>query len=179
MEAIKKDKDKTRVDLLDAEFLEGVGDVLRFGSNKYSDNNWRLGFKWSRLIAACLRHLLAIMRGEDTDPESGYLHVYHLGCSCMFLAWHMRHKPELDGLEGLRAPLIIAEPGPTKGWGSQRSSTGWLVYCRAPRLPSGSPLPGQTTPWFAGNLSFPPRSSAPAFDPAGVGVMESGSRGRQ
>ena len=102
MEAIKKDKDKTRVDLLDAEFLEGVGDVLRFGSNKYTtsetsgDNNWRLGFKWSRLIAACFRHLLAIMRCEDIDTESNLPHVHHLGCSVMFLSWHMTNKKELD-----------------------------------------------------------------------------------
>ena len=60
------------------------------------DHNWRGGFKWSRLIGACMRHLLAIMRREDVDPESGLLHVDHLSCSVMFLAWHIRNKPELD-----------------------------------------------------------------------------------
>ena len=94
--AIKKDQDKPRVDLLDPEFLEGVADVLAFGAAKYSDHNWKLGFKWSRLIAATGRHLLAIMRREDIDPESGKPHVYHLGCSVMFLAWHMKHRRDLD-----------------------------------------------------------------------------------
>lgn len=94
--AIKKDQDKLRVDLLDPEFLEGVADVLTFGAKKYNDHNWKLGFKWSRLIAATGRHLLAIMRREDIDPESGKPHVYHLGCSVMFLAWHMKHRRDLD-----------------------------------------------------------------------------------
>ena len=94
--AIKKDELKSRVDLIDPDWLLGIGDVLRFGATKYSDNNWRLGFKFSRLIAACFRHLLAIMRSEDIDPESGLPHVDHLGCSVMFLAWHLKNKPELD-----------------------------------------------------------------------------------
>ena len=94
--AIKHDSDKSRVDLLDAEFLIGVGEVLKFGANKYADHNWRRGFKYSRLIAAALRHTFAIMRGEDNDPESGLPHVHHLGCCVMFLAWHLKNKPELD-----------------------------------------------------------------------------------
>ncbi len=94
--AIKADSNKPRVDLIDAEWLEGIGYVLKFGADKYADHNWRRGFKFSRLIAACFRHLLAIMRGEDVDPESGLPHVHHLSCSVMFLAWHLKHKPELD-----------------------------------------------------------------------------------
>ena len=94
--AMKQDSEKSRVDLLDAEWLEGIGHVLRFGAMKYSDHNWRNGFKWSRLIGAAFRHLLAISRGEDIDPESGLPHADHLGCSVMFLAWHMKNKPELD-----------------------------------------------------------------------------------
>ena len=94
--AIKHDADKSRVDLIDPDWLIGVGNVLKFGANKYADHNWRRGFKFSRLIAACFRHLLAIMRGEDIDPESGLPHVDHLSCSVMFLAWHLKNKPELD-----------------------------------------------------------------------------------
>ena len=94
--AVKQDAHKSRVDLLDAEWLEGVGNVLKFGAQKYADHNWRKGFKWSRLIGAILRHTFAIMRGENTDPESGLPHVDHLSCSVMFLAWHMKNKPELD-----------------------------------------------------------------------------------
>ena len=96
MEAIKHDSDKPRMDLLDAEFLEDVAKVMGWGAKKYADHNWRNGFKFSRLIAACFRHLCAIVRGEDIDPESGMPHSSHLGCSVMFLSWHLKHKPELD-----------------------------------------------------------------------------------
>lgn len=92
----KYDEAKPRMDLLDAEFLEGVAQVLTFGANKYSANNWRGGINYSRLIAACYRHLGAISRGEDLDAESGLPHVHHLGCTVQFLSWMQKHKPELD-----------------------------------------------------------------------------------
>ncbi len=92
----KADVGKTRVDLLDAEFLEGTGRVLAFGATKYAAHNWRGGIAYSRLLGAILRHTLAILRGEDVDTESGEPHVYHLSCSVMFLSWMMKHRKDLD-----------------------------------------------------------------------------------
>lgn len=92
----KFDSEKPRMDLLDADFLEGVAEVLTFGANKYAAHNWRNGIKYSRLIAAAYRHLGAINRGEDVDPESGLLHTWHLGCCVMFLSSMMTTRPELD-----------------------------------------------------------------------------------
>jgi hypothetical protein len=92
----KLDAGKSRVDLLDAEFLEGLGEVLGFGARKYSAHKWRGGIAVSRLIGAALRHLLAILRGENVDKESGLPHVHHLGCSVMFLSWMLKHRPDLD-----------------------------------------------------------------------------------
>lgn len=92
----KFDQSKPMVDLLDPEFLIGVGDVLTFGAKKYDAHNWRGGIKYSRLIAATLRHLFAIMRGEDVDVESGLSHAYHIGCDIMFLSWMMNHRKDLD-----------------------------------------------------------------------------------
>jgi hypothetical protein len=91
----KYDGEKPRMDLLDANFLEGVAEVLTFGAKKYAANNWRGGIAVSRLIAASYRHLGAINRGEDLDAESGLPHVYHLGCCVMFLS-DMLHRSELD-----------------------------------------------------------------------------------
>lgn len=92
----KDDGDKSRVELLDAEFLEDVGRVLAFGARKYAAHNWRGGLSWSRILGAILRHTLAILRGEDRDSESNLPHSAHLGCNVMFLHWMMKHKPELD-----------------------------------------------------------------------------------
>ena len=92
----KYDKEKPMMFLLDPSFLEGLAEVLTFGSKKYNSHNWRGGIAYSRLISAAYRHLGAINRGEDIDPESGLPHVYHLACNVMFLSWMMENKPELD-----------------------------------------------------------------------------------
>lgn len=53
-------------------------------------HNWRKGFEWTRLIASASRHLMAILKGEDTDPESGLPHVDHLMCCVAFLSSHQK-----------------------------------------------------------------------------------------
>ena len=94
--AMKYDNEKPRMDLLDPLALDGLAKVLTFGAQKYADHNWRKGIANSRLIAAMLRHLFAIMRGEDIDPESGLPHIDHLGCCWMFLSNNMKVRPEMD-----------------------------------------------------------------------------------
>lgn len=96
MTGVKHDKAKPKVELLDADFLLDVGEVLRLGAEKYSAHNWRGGIPPSRLIGASLRHILAISRGSDIDPEWGLPHTAHLGCEVMFLHWMLKHRPDLD-----------------------------------------------------------------------------------
>lgn len=93
---LKADSEKPPVELLDPYALEQIALVLEFGRRKYAAHNWRKGIRFSRLIAAALRHTLAILRGEDTDPESGLPHAAHLGCCAMFLIWTMQNRPDLD-----------------------------------------------------------------------------------
>jgi hypothetical protein len=93
---MKFDQEKPRTDLLDRQALEGVAKVLGFGASKYGEHNWRGGIKHSRLLGAAMRHLLAIMDGEDVDPESGLPHVDHLGCCWMFLSNMQKTRPDLD-----------------------------------------------------------------------------------
>lgn len=93
---LKYDSEKPRVELLDPLALEGLAKVLTFGAQKYAAHNWRGGISFSRLIGAALRHTFAILRGEDTDPESGLPHVDHLGCCWMFLSNMMKTRPDLD-----------------------------------------------------------------------------------
>lgn len=70
-----------RYDLIPFEALDEVARVYAFGATKYDDHNWRKGYPWSWSLGALGRHLSAIMRGEDRDPESGCLHAAHI-------AWH-------------------------------------------------------------------------------------------
>ena len=93
---LKYDTSKPRMDLIDFQALEGLADVLTFGAKKYAAHNWRKGISYSRLIAAMLRHLAAIQRGEDIDPESGLPHADHIGCCWMFLSNMMKTRPDLD-----------------------------------------------------------------------------------
>lgn len=93
---LKFDTDKSRMDLIDGEAMEELAKVLTFGAKKYAEHNWRKGITLSRLLAALLRHAYAILRGEDTDEETGLPHAAHAMCCCMFLLWTMKHRRDMD-----------------------------------------------------------------------------------
>lgn len=93
---VKFDSGKPRMDLIDGEALEELARVLDFGARKYAENNWRKGIKLSRLLAASMRHLTAIIRGETYDQETGLQHAAHLMCCAMFLIWTIKHRQDLD-----------------------------------------------------------------------------------
>jgi len=95
-EGKKYDDGKPRVDLVSSEFIEGMGVVRGFGAGKYGDWNWANGIKFSRNIAAALRHLLAFARGEDIDPESGESHLLHAACCLEHLYVNQLYTPEYD-----------------------------------------------------------------------------------
>lgn len=76
---------KWRPGLIAPEFIRGIAHVLAFGANKYSAGNWALGMDWSRPIDALDRHWTAWKGGEKYDEETGYSHLWHMGCCLMFL----------------------------------------------------------------------------------------------
>lgn len=92
----KLDTGKPPMDLLDRYALEQIAKVLAFGELKYSRHNWRGGIRFSRLLAAAMRHLHAFNDGEDMDPETGLSHVAHAGCCLMFLLWMEEHRLDMD-----------------------------------------------------------------------------------
>lgn len=92
----KHDADKVQVELLSPTWLMGVGRVLTFGAKKYAAHNWRKGIALSRLLGACLRHILAYLGGEDHDPESGLPHLLHASCCLMFAYELSQTRPDLD-----------------------------------------------------------------------------------
>ena len=95
-EGIKHDAEKVRLDLLSPLWLTGVGQVLTFGARKYAAHNWRKGIERSRLLGACLRHVLAYLNGEDNDPETGLSHLFHASCCLMFASELHETRPDLD-----------------------------------------------------------------------------------
>ena len=93
---MKFDQDKTEYHYLSPIALEKLSQVLTFGAKKYEAHNWRKGFKWSRLISACFRHLYAWMSGDTYDKETGLSHLAHAMCCLMFLLEFEDTHKELD-----------------------------------------------------------------------------------
>ena len=93
---VKNDQDKIQVQLLSPRWLLGVGQVLSFGARKYKSFNWAKGIERSRLLGACLRHVLAYMGGENDDAETGISHLYHASCCLLFASEMHIVRPDLD-----------------------------------------------------------------------------------
>lgn len=77
--------------------------VYSYGAHKkYAPHNYRLGYPWSYIYNALFRHVLASMKGEDEDPESGLLHMAHAAWHCLALVQFLidqregRHPKEFD-----------------------------------------------------------------------------------
>lgn len=96
-QGIKHDNGKPMMSLIDPLALGEVGKVMTYGAHKYTANNWRKGFKYSRLYDAALRHLLAHISGEDNDPESGLSHLAHcVSCLLMIINFQITRKGDDD-----------------------------------------------------------------------------------
>lgn len=78
--------------------------VFAYGRVKYAAWNWAKGFDWSVPMACAARHLLAIIRGETVDPESGLSHRGHVFCNIVMLQTFARTYPQGDD----RSPLLRA-----------------------------------------------------------------------
>ena len=94
--AMRSNAGKTQWSLVDFEAIKPMVDVLMFGAKKYAPNNWKKGQKYTDMIDCLLRHVMAIARGENIDPESGLPHIGHVLCNGMFISYMMENKPQFD-----------------------------------------------------------------------------------
>lgn len=93
---LKYDQEKLDWTLLPSEALDDVIRVMDYGRKKYARDNWRyVSDGYRRYLAAAYRHIAAIHRGEQIDPESGLPHAAHAVCCLMFLNYFP--QPESDG----------------------------------------------------------------------------------
>jgi len=86
--AKKFDSNKPRMDLLSVDAMVAIANIMGMGAKKYGDQNWRQGFAYSRLYAACQRHLTSWWNGDNLDDESGKSHLHHAACCLMMLIEH-------------------------------------------------------------------------------------------
>lgn len=87
---------KIRFDLIPSFANEQFARVLTAGANKYGDHNWQKGMNWSTVIASMERHVAAMKRGEDFDPETGEYHSAHIMCNAAFLTEYYKIYPQGD-----------------------------------------------------------------------------------
>lgn len=94
--AIKHDEGKTDLSQISYELLEGLAKVRMFGEKKYAKDNWKKGFRITRSLSACLRHIFKFLSGETLDVESGLCHLFHAVACLEHAIWDMTYHPEND-----------------------------------------------------------------------------------
>jgi hypothetical protein len=91
---------KPALDMIPLHLLEGAARVFQKATtrpvNPYPKWNWAKGMPWSVPIGCLKRHLAAIERGENRDPDSGELHIDHVMCNVLMLTHYYTAFPEGD-----------------------------------------------------------------------------------
>ena len=85
--------------VLGREVAAGEAAVWAWGAAKYARGNWLKGMSWTGSADSLLRHLTALLNGEDLDPETGLPHVDHIVCSAKILSNSYHTRPDLDDRE--------------------------------------------------------------------------------
>jgi hypothetical protein len=67
--------------------------VFAYGKKKYAAWNWAKGMPWSVPLACAARHLIAMARGEEIDPESKLPHRGHVFCNIVMLLQYAKTYP--------------------------------------------------------------------------------------
>lgn len=96
----QKGEKLARFDLLPPDILKELAEHYGKGARKYADRNMEKGYPWSKSYAACQRHLNAFWSREDTDAETGSLHLVAAAWHCFTMAWFFRHLAGTDDRPG-------------------------------------------------------------------------------
>jgi hypothetical protein len=75
---------KPKWSLVHFDSLLPMVEVLEMGAKKYSPDNWMKGLDKKEILESTMRHLAALLDGEDLDKESGLSHMGHIQCNAMF-----------------------------------------------------------------------------------------------
>jgi hypothetical protein len=92
-EFTKADSSKNMLSLIEPQFIIKLGEILTFGSIKYTTDNWKLCEDPRRYKDALLRHTYAYLSGELIDPESGIEHTACMAFNTMALQY-FDNKPK-------------------------------------------------------------------------------------
>lgn len=105
---MRKDDGKVKLELIPAEWIWALGQVLTQGAEKYEIRNWERGMKWGKMIGCAMRHVLYFVCGQRYDQESGCHHLAHAAWNILALmTYDLRNIGEND-LPGFDDWAIVA-----------------------------------------------------------------------
>lgn len=121
-----------------------VARPMTFGAKKHGGHAFRMGVTHGEYFSAAMRHIVAHVGGEASDPETGYLHLAHAAASVMILAENI--------LTGVGVPFgrevtTDCEQGPARDTVSPSAAPLVKVAAHfAAGLPSSPPTPPPVWP---------------------------------
>lgn len=80
------------------DMFRDAADVLAYGKGKYAPWNWAKGMPMSVPFACAIRHLIALINDEKTDPESGCSHWGHVQANLLMLLLFDAQYPDLNDM---------------------------------------------------------------------------------
>lgn len=96
MSAKRYNENKPQYSYLCLRSLTPAAYVMEFGARKYGRDNWRKGQPREQILDSLLRHVAALLAGEEIDPESGLHHIGHIQCNAMFLGWEAQQDERTE-----------------------------------------------------------------------------------
>ena len=94
MGATRYNNGKLELSLLSFKDLKPLVQVMMYGCQKYTRDNWKLGFERNVLIDSMLRHAIELQNGERIDPENNIHHVGGVMFNAMVLHYQDRKEEE-------------------------------------------------------------------------------------
>lgn len=98
--SLRYNKGKPEFSQLPPEFILELAKLLTDSAKKYSKWNYALGQSYCMAGDSLMRHVLALMAGEDIDPESEHHHALHIAAGAMIIwttyKYQVENHPELD-----------------------------------------------------------------------------------
>lgn len=91
--------EKIPLELVPMEFVWAAARALRNGLRKgYAKDSWKHATDPAQYLGACMRHITAILDGEERDSE-GQRHLDGAAASLAIFAWHARRGFRIKQVE--------------------------------------------------------------------------------
>lgn len=95
--ALRYNEGKLKWSMVHFKSLSPMVRVLMYGEKKYARDNWKKGLNRKEILDSMMRHLTALIDGEEFDPESQEHHIGHIMCNCLFYSYFNVVNGHLSG----------------------------------------------------------------------------------